>query len=227
MGRPWMLSNSIDLATLPDDLVRQLESTIENYERKENKARSWQEVLDHGTDEEILGKAASECDKGAPISFARNYKANWGREIVPYGLQDHPRRPVIMRGALYVRYANHSFTPGGTTPNGWAHEVYKRAIRMSKATLLDWEEVLNFTEELAARVGKLHPNVSYHFWRHLGPPRDRGKFVVLMKGRWVWLDHDQYRNVQMMQKVIRKAEKLEDRLALLKQARKEKADARA
>lgn len=222
-----MLLNSIDLATLPDDLVRQLESTIENYERKENKARSWRDVLDHGTDEEILEKAASECDEGAPISFARNYKANWDREIVPLDLRSHPRRPVIMRGAVYMCYASHSFTPGSTTPNGWAHEVYKRAIRMSKKTLLDWEEILEFTEGLAGRIGQRHPNVSYHFWNHTSPPRNHGRFVVLMKGRWVWLDHDQYRNVQMMQKVIRKAEKLEDRLALLKQARKEKADARA
>jgi hypothetical protein len=45
-----------------------------------------------------------------------------------------------------------------------------------------------------------------------------------MSGRWVGLPHEQYKNVQMFQKVIRKTEKLEDRLALLRAARKERTD---
>jgi len=222
-----MLSTSIDLTTLPGDLVSKLVSTIDLYERKETKVRSWEEVLDHGTDEEILAMAASECDKDTPISFARNYESNWDREIVPYHLQTHPRRPVIMRGALKVCYMNHSFSARGFSPNGWLFEVYKRALRMSKKTLIDWEEILDFTEELARDVAVRHSHVSYHFWQHVKVPSDNGFVTVLMQGRWVMLDTEQYRNVAMMHKVIRKAEKLADRLTMLKQAKKERADGNA
>jgi hypothetical protein len=165
--------------------------------------------------------AAAECREGTPISFARNYESNWHREIVPFHLQDHPRRPVIMRGALNVCYMNHSFSPNSISPNGWLFEVYKRALRMSKKTLIDWEEILDFTEELARDVAMRHPHTSYHFWQYTKVPSDNGFVTVLMKGRWVFLDAEQYRNVSMMHKVIRKAEKLADRLTMLKQARKE------
>jgi hypothetical protein len=229
-----MLSSSIDLAALPDDLVRDLERTIEAYDRRKNKLRSWQEVLDHGTDEEILEKAQEECDKGAPITFARNYPTDGcymltdrTREIVPYNMQDHPRRPVIMKGAVEICYRRFSLSEGRSAPNGWVIRVFERAMRMSKKTLIEWQEISDFASELATKIANRHYGVTYHFWDYIRPRRyeaRRDEQLVLMSGRWVSLPHEQYRNVQMFQKVIRKAEKLEDRLALLRAARKERAD---
>jgi hypothetical protein len=227
-----MLSSLTDLAALPDDLVRQLENTIEDYERRQNKLRSWREVLDHGTDEEIMEKAQGERDKGAPITFIRNYPRegclvmrDTTREIVPYDMRDHPRRPVIMRGALYQRYMRYSLTPNGVAPNGWLIRVFERALRMSKKTLIEWDEIMDFSSELASRFAGRHYGITSHFWDYIRPRRyeaRRGEQLVLMSGRWVSLPHEQYRNVQMFQKVIRKTEKLEDRLALLRAARKER-----
>ena len=229
-----MLSSLTDLAALPDDLVRQLENTITDYERKQEKLRSWKEVLDHGTDEEILKKAQGERDKGAPITFMRNYPTDGcnmmtdrTREIVPYNMQDHPRRPVIMRGALYQRYMRYSLTPDGVAPNGWLVRVFERALRMSKKTLIEWDEIMDFTSKLAAKFADRHYGITHHFWDYIRPRKyeaRRDEQLVLMSGRWVSLPHEQYRNVQMFQKVIRKTEKLEDRLELLRAARKERAD---
>lgn len=229
-----MLSSLTDLSALPDDLVRQLESTFEDYERRENKLRSWKEVLDHGTDEEILEKAQGERDKGAPITFARNYPrdgcytmADRTREIVPYNMQDHPRRPVIMKGALYQRYMKYSLSPTGVAPNGWLIRVHERAVRMSKKTLIEWDEIMDFTSKLAAKFADRHYGITHHFWSYVRPrsyEAGLGKELVLMSGRWVGLPHEQYKNVQMFQKIIRKTEKLEDRLELLRAARKERAD---
>jgi hypothetical protein len=229
-----MLSSLTDLAALPDDLVRDLERTIEAYDRKKNKLRSWQEVLDHGTDEEILEKAQEECDKGAPITFARNYSekssrimADLSREIVPYDMRSHPRRPVIMKGAVEIRYIRYSLSEGRSAPNGWLIRVHERAVRMSKKTLIEWQEIVDFSSEVAARLAERHYGITSHFWNYIRPRRyeaRRNEQLVLMSGRWVSLPHEQYKNVQMFQKVIRKTQKLEDRLELLRAARKERAD---
>ena len=229
-----MLSSLTDLAALPDDLVRQLENTITDYERKQEKLRSWKEVLDHGTDEEILEKAQGERDKGAPITFARNYPkqefrtmADINREIAPYNMQGHPRRPVIMKGALYQRYIRYSLSEGRSAPNGWLIRVHARVVRMSKKTLVEWDEIMDFTREVAIRLAERHYGVTSHFWDYTRPRSYEAgpdKQLVLMSGRWVGLPYEQYKNVQMFQKVIRKTEKLEDRLALLRAARKERAD---
>jgi hypothetical protein len=229
-----MLSSLTDLSALPDDLVRQLESTIADYEYRKNKLHSWQEVLDHGTDEEILEKAQRECSEIAPITLARNYPrddcymmADLAREIVPYNMQGHPRRPVIMKGARYQRYKRYSLSEGRSAPNGWLIRVHARAMRMSKKTLIEWDEIIEFSSALAVRLAERHCGVTSRYWRHTNPPlyeAGRGKELVLMSGRWVGLPHAQYRNVQMFQKIIRKTEKLEDRLELLRAARKERAD---
>jgi hypothetical protein len=229
-----MLSSLTDLSALPDDLVRQLENTIANYEYRKNKLHSWREVLDHGTDEEILEKAQSECSEIAPITFARNYPkedcymmADLTREIVPHDMRGHPRRPVIMKGALYQRYRRYSLSEGRSAPNGWLIRVHKRAVRMSKRTLTEWDEIIEFNNALAVRLAERHCGVTSPYWRYTSPPlyeAGRGKELVLMRGRWVGLPYEQYKNVQMFQKVIRKTEKLEDRLELLRAARKERAD---
>jgi hypothetical protein len=229
-----MLSSLTDLSALPDDLVRQLENTIANYEYRKNKLHSWREVLDHGTDEEILEKAQSECSEIAPITFARNYPkedcymmADLSREIVPYDMRSHPRRPVIMKGAVEIRYIRYSLSEGRSAPNGWLIRVHERAVRMSKKTLIEWQEIVDFSSEVAARLAERHYGITSHFWNYIRPRRyeaRRNEQLVLMSGRWVSLPHEQYKNVQMFQKVIRKAEKLEDRLELLRAARKERAD---
>jgi hypothetical protein len=181
-----------------------------------------------------MEKAQEECDKGAPITFARNYpRIGWplmtdlAREIVPYNMRDHPRRPVIMKGAIEICYRRFSLSEGRNAPNGWVIRVFERAMRMSKKTLIEWQEISDFASELATKIANRHYGVTYHFWDYTRPRRyeaRRDEQLVLMSGRWVSLPHEQYRNVQMFQKVIRKTEKLEDRLALLRAARKERAD---
>ena len=98
---------------------------------------------------------------------------------------------------------------------------------MSKKTLTEWDEIIKFNNALAIRIADRHYGVTSPYWRYTSPPlyeAGQGKELVLMRGRWVGLPYEQYRNVQMFQKIIRKTEKLEDRLELLRAARKERAD---
>ena len=68
-----MLSSSIDLATLPADLAATVLATIQEHETKTRAVREWQEVLDHGTEEEIIDKTAGECDDRTPLVPVRCY----------------------------------------------------------------------------------------------------------------------------------------------------------
>jgi hypothetical protein len=217
---------STDFTALPADLVRHLEGIIERHESKQSDLRSWQDLLDNGTDEEIMCKAQKVCGTKAPITFARNYSeviTSYARSIVPSEFYNHPRRPVIMKGALEVAYVKHRLSTGALSPNGYAFAVYNRALRMSKKTLTCKSEISDFVHAIVSKISKKH-NVSYVFQSTYAPfnlcDSRSGERLILMKGRWVFLPYEQFKNVEMFQNIIRKAEKLEDRLALLKVARR-------
>lgn len=230
-----MLSTSIDIASLPPELASQIGDVIAKYYEEEDSFSTWQRILDHGTDEEIEEHTKRDLYKDAPIvpvsTYAgENYPDNDRVSVVvPYAFQSHPRRFVAQRGSKLVRFARHSIGRNNLSPNGWLIRVFKRAVQMDKRTLVSRQEILDYVEGLAQRLAERHHDVTAAFYRGCEPSftKGDGRQLVLMTGRWVWLDMNQYKNVEMMQKVIRKATKLEDRLALLKQARKERADGNA
>jgi hypothetical protein len=219
-----MLSSSIDLSTLPDDLAAQIRHTIDGYEARHRSKDSWQWVLDHGTDEDILQKARGECLTNTPLVLAEGYPHPVlpVMEVVPYSFTHHPRRPVAMRGARLVRYYNYSLT-NNVTANGWAVKVFERALRRTKKTLLDPVEILDFCDEVAARVAEKHPTVSHHFWERCEPKRMRfepAQRMVLMSGKLVGIPYEQFANVERLYNIVRKTEKLEERLRLVRESRR-------
>lgn len=227
-----MLSNSINLASLPPALASQIEDVIAKYNQEEDTSSTWQRILDYGTDAEIEAHTKRDLYKNAPIVPVSTYDGEDypGNDrvsvVVPYRFSDHPRRFVAQRGSAFVRYAKYSWSKDALSPNGWLERVFDRVVRMDKRTLVSRIEILDYVQEVTTRLAQRHNNVSAAFYKRCEPCFNHydGTMLVLMSGRWVQLQPDQYKNVEMMQKVIRKAQKLEDRLALLKQARKERAD---
>jgi hypothetical protein len=214
-----MLSSSIDLSTLPADLADTVLATIQEHETKARQLREWQEVLDHGTEEEIIAKTARECDNRTPLVPVRCYgdgHIHPMREVTPFGFRSHPRRAVVARGARLVVYNKHSLSPNNVAPNGWNIRLYERAVRMSKKTLIYRDEIVDFVTMLGGKAGAP--------WDHTvrGLAYDSGSMHrVLMSGKWVNLTDAEYKNVKMFYDIIRKTDKVEERLALLRKARKE------
>lgn len=230
-----MLSTSIDLASLPPVLASQIEDVIAKYNQGEDEFATWQRILDYGTDAEIEAHTKRDLFKNAPIVPVSTYDGEDypGNDrvslVVPYRFSDHPRRFVAQRGSAFVRYAKYSWSKDTLSPNGWLVRVFERVVRMDKRTLVSRIEILDYVQEVTTRLAQRHNNVSAAFYRSCEPDFSHGDdtHLVLMQGRWVRLKPEEYKNVEMMQKVIRKAQKLEDRLALLKQAKKERADGNA
>lgn len=230
MGSRSMQSTSIDLSELPDDLARDIEWTISKYNEKKEQTTSWQYVLDHGTDEEIINKAAGECYTGTPLTLASAYKNDSDlhtvvynfRAAVPFEFRTHPRRPIVMRGARLIRYARYALSHG-TSPNGWATRVFNRALRMSRKTLLSYQEMYDFMRELARRVADKHPDVTSAFWQRTTPPRrwtSLDEHLALINGKYVTLTGSEYVNVKRMFEIIRKTEKMDQRLKLMRESRR-------
>lgn len=231
MGSRSMQLTSIDLSELPADLAEDIAWTIAKYERKKEKNTSWQHVLDHGTDEEIINKAAGECYTCTPLVLASVYKNDGDRGTliynfrmaVPFEFNCHPRRAIVMRGARLIRYARHALSHG-TNPNGWAVKVFERALRMSKKTLLSYSEMYDFMRELARRVASKHPGVTSSFWQRTMPPRIAwlrpDERLALINGKYVTLTDSEYDNVCRLFKIIRKTDKLDERLKLAQESRR-------
>jgi hypothetical protein len=216
-----MQLTSIDLSTLPADLAATVLATIGEHEAKTREVREWQEVLDHGTEEEIIEKTARECRKGTPLVAAHCYGDGFipaMREVTPLGFRSHPRRAVVARGAKLVVYNKYSLSPNNVAPNGWNLRLHERAVRMSKKTLIYRDEILNFIESLAIKSGAPWDYTVRSFAHD-----HRDNNVVLMSGKWVNLTDAEYRNVKMFYDIIRKTDKVEERLALLREARKEQS----
>lgn len=227
-----MLSSSIDLASLPPALASQIEDVIANYNEEDNETSTWQRILDYGTDAEIEAHTKRDLFDNAPIVpvstyDGENYPGNDRVSVVvPFAFLSHPRRFVAQRGSQLVRYARYAVGANSLSPNGWLIRVFNRALRMDKRTLVSRKEILGYVESLTLRIAERHYGVTASFYRRCEPCFDShdGTMLVLMSGRWVQLQPDQYKNVEMFQKIIRKADKLEDRLALLRETRKERAD---
>jgi hypothetical protein len=90
---------------------------------------------------------------------------------------------------------------------------------MSKKTLIYRDEIIDFVTLVGNRAGAPWDYTVRSFAYDSG-----SMHRVLMSGKWVDLTDAEYRNVKMFYDIIRKTDKIEERLALLRKARKEQSD---
>ena len=205
--------STIDLAALSDETLNKWAAAIdrEKWQRAVAgpKVDPWEDLLRNGTDKDIIAAAQSKYER-APITLADRYdRVRWDQET-GFGL-GHARRPVFMNGARELLIRRRCNTPGGSSPNGWASDVLARAVRMSKATILDGDEYASFIEPL---IWKMHDRYrltsAFNDLRyHVGGGWSRD--TVLIGGRFVELSGSELSNVKALHAIIRKTNKLDQR----------------
>jgi hypothetical protein len=210
---------TIDLAALSGEKLNELAAAIDREKWQRAVAGPaidpWADLLRDGTDEDIIAAAQAEY-KNAPITLANRYaRVRWDQET-GFGL-GHARRPVFMNGARQLLIRRRCNTPGGSSPNGWASDVLARAVRMSKATILDSEEYSSFIEPL---IWKMHDR--YRLTSAFNDLRYRvgGGWscrTVLIGGRFVDLNASELSNVKALHAIIRKTNKLDHRKEMARQ----------
>lgn len=202
----------IDLSTLPESVLNQIESLVQDHNQREK----WKRLLDEGTEEDIIDCARKECMANDNIVLASKYKMHEAPRILycPIGFMNHPRRPVAMRGslaAMIMRRSSSSFT----CANGLADDILERFISFKKVTAFTQDE---FDEVVKPAIEKLRQKfrTSYHFPRRWGGWLPFWSCSVLIKGKIVMVDEHQRNYLNRLFSIIRKTDVLEERVNLLR-----------
>jgi len=208
---------SSPLALLTDFELERVMSYASDIVKRRSQSEQLQVLLDRGTDAEIIEWAHDYLkNRRAPITLANTYgnRLHWYQEIVP---SSHPRRPVAMRGSKEVRVAMHSRS---TTkcPNGWAAVLFERALRLSKSTALCYEDYQDIRDNLRKKINSKY-STSYHFDNSLPSVYFDGRDFnqCLVAGKLVCLSNNELTNVRALREIIKKTDKLDQRMRLARE----------
>lgn len=209
-------TSTIDLASLPEDVRRHVQYALSSALERETAREKWAALVECGTDEEIIAAAQDYMGGGTPVTLANRYdKVPRHCEIrgICFACHSHPRRPVIMRGAKWARIAAFGFSDH-LCANGWATEVYRRAIRMSKMTILDDGEFEIFSLGIVRRLSKKYRLTSaFREYKYIGKERITGHGnTAIIRGKFRYLKNSEWENISRLHNIIKKAERLEDRI---------------
>lgn len=178
------------------------------------------EVLNKGSDEEIIAAAASECAPNTPITLADRYVS------VPRDFELWPGfscswRPVVMRGSkhgLYWIYGARE--PGRRSENVFAENLAERWLRFSKRTIVDTDHLRALADVLHKRIDRSHAidcraRILERQIKILSVGKDRsGNRSILMSGRLIELSQSASDNVVRLAKIVQKTDDLERRARL-------------
>lgn len=141
-----------------------------------------------------------------PVVRASTYgKPARVQEIQGWYLENDPRRPVCMRGSRATMVALYSRSSVAAR-NGYCRAVFDRCLRMSRATILDRDELNAFYRALQWKIFQKHrPNQFNDFYAPIG--------LWLVGGKWVSLDSNQLHNLRRLQEIVKKTRKLDKVLA--------------
>ena len=95
---------------------------------------------------------------------------------------------------------------------------------MKKLTILDYKEFQEIVEPVARELGSRF-YTSYHFMNNLRQIRYwRGdkdtQAQVIVGGKYVWLHTSEIENIYRMREILKKTDKLTERLELLRKSRR-------
>jgi len=215
----------IDLDALPPEVRRRVEYALSSAQSDYNARQRQKIALQSGSDAELLADAEREYPR-APMGLSTWYKSINRAQWTCYETWQGNRRPVFMRGSKSVLIRMYCNTEGGSSPNGWATAVYWRAVRMSKRTILDYDDFEEFSRAITSKLrDKYH--LTSAFWDSVGIRFAWWKIgnysadtcQRLIGGRVVELTRDQLSHIRSLQAIIKKADRLDDeaRRALVRQ----------
>lgn len=164
------------------------------------------DVCRNGSDAELIAAGEKEYPD-APIGLSTWYpRVSIEQETVFARVaRNGARRPVFMRGGLNVIIRRKCFTANGTSPNGWASEVFWRAVRIAKITALDRDDYQTATGAIYDALKSKYYLTSV-FDRHVG--RDVWGGPILIGGKPAFLNNDQLMHIRALARIASKAETL-------------------
>lgn len=208
---------------LSENAMAQVAQFAERLAAEEAHFRAMAELLDGGTDDEIIAFAEAQT-RLVTVTLASTYRDkrpdDWKRELhcVPSQLRGHPRRPVMMRGAKDRMVVIHRAV-GQVSDNGYAAVVIARYLRSRRFTSFDHSEINRALYDLRDRLGGKYnlcsrgecvPYITAHT-----------PFRAFVSGQSRDFTDHQFNYLKKLHLIIRKTERLDRQSALLTKERVE------
>jgi hypothetical protein len=155
--------------------------------------------------------------------YGGRYKRHYG-EIFPWKFQDDDRRPVAMLGSVNMMIQKYAHWMSPHCANRYCEAVLQRYMRKIKYTCFERDPPDNMIVRVMGKLRSKH-YTSYHFgtpgcWSaHDDSNGWRGSCRAWVNGRYQWLTGEQFKFLKMMYGVIQKSDRVEERIALLREAR--------
>lgn len=167
------------------------------------------EVCANGSDAELIAAGAKEYP-GAPIGLSTWYDRLGTAQETIFNRVAHnrTRRPVFMRGAKQVLIRTHGLGSASTSANGWAIDVFWRAVRRMKLTALDHETFDKAADPIRARLRQKY---------YLTAPFDKAtnciyagfnECLFVVGGERVFMRSEIAKQVSAFNSIIRKGDKI-------------------
>lgn len=214
MGRKLKQSASlIDLAAMPESVRNRVLWALERAQSDYSLECRMREACRSYSDADLMAFAEREYP-GAPIGLSTWYDCIDSAQETIFNRVAHnaERRPVFLRGSRGVRVVNNCASKTGRSPNGWAAKVFWRAVRIARVTALSHAEFMEKTGAFAKRLAARYP-VTWHYWNETRQavlcwwPE-----TAVIGGQMVWLSLDESRRVEQINRLVKKAERLEQKI---------------
>lgn len=214
MGRKLKQSASlIDLAAMPESVRNRVLWALERAQSDYSLECRMREACRSYSDADLMAFAEREYP-GAPIGLSTWYDCIDSAQETIFNRVAHnaERRPVFLRGSRGVRVVNNCASKTGRSPNGWAAKVFWRAVRIARVTALSHAEFMEKTGAFAKRLAARYP-VTWHYWNET---RQEGLCwwpeTAVIGGQMVRLSLDESRRVEQINRLVKKAERLEQKI---------------
>lgn len=231
------MSNLSALMTELDEGVDEdtLNSILFDVRRRKSHAAKesyWLGLLNNGADKEII--AAGEEIAGVPIVvLASTYEPGFihPRQELLTGeglrVSQHSRRPVALRGAVRCWIGSKALSSCYST-NGAAIEVFERYLRMAKFTCFTTKDYHTQTDDIVARIASRmrgRGSVTSTFYNRVSHRWGGIEQEPYINGRQVWgLSSSEINNLRAMYAIIKRTTSLEERMAAVREHRKERME---
>ena len=211
----------IDLDALPAEVRWQVECALDSAQRAYNHDAWMRDRCQNTTDAELIAAGEKEYPE-APMGLSTWYKSvALAQETIFCRVSQTARRPVFMRGSRNVLHRLYSLS-NSANANGWAIEVYWRALRMSRRTFLSFDEFQEWSDNVKACLHRKYRLTSSFcngvgIWaRDWNPRSDEESAVRIVGGKRVYLPASSHKHLDALAKIVRKTETLERKRELVR-----------
>lgn len=209
----------IDMEALPPSVRSYVEYALAEAMERHERSQLREKAAEF-SDQQKLEIAQREFPD-APIGLSTWYKqVLWCQETGIFGFNG--TRPVFLRGSREVRIRLNSLS-NHCSANGWAINVFWRAIRKSKLTALDYEEFEAAANQIRHKLRKRY-RLTHAFDDQVTIWARCFREMAVIGGKKVYLSEGQLQHIRALRKIIVKADRLDEKMrrALVRQQMQER-----